>query len=88
MALLEAMSYGKVIIVTDIPAISNYVSENEVFFYKAEDYSDLADKINFVSNNLNSDNVLSKALNAKLLYEREYSFIALLRRIVLNCISK
>ncbi len=88
MALLEAMSYGKVIIVTDIPAIRNYVSENEVFFYKADDYLDLADKINFVSNNLNSDNVLSKALNAKLLYEREYSFIALLRRIVLNCISK
>ena len=88
MAMMEAMSYGKIIIITDIPAIRNYVTEKEVFFYKPNDSLDLANKISYVSDHLNSKDVLSKASRAKELYEKDFSFKALLRRIVINTISK
>ena len=84
MAMMEAMANEKPIIVTDIPAIRDYVSENHVTFYKPDDSEDLASKISFVLNNIRSEQILDKVKQAKLLYENEYSFKALLRRIVLK----
>ena len=87
MAMMEAMANEKPIIVTDIPAIRDYVSENHVTFYKADDSEDLASKISFVLNNIRSNQILNKVKQAKLLYENEYSFKALLRRIVMKTIA-
>lgn len=82
MAMLEAMSKGKPVIVTDIPAIRDYVSENEVTFYNPDDARDLANKISYIYNNLTSDDVELKRQKALSLYNDEYSFKALLKRIV------
>lgn len=82
MAMLEAMSKGKPVIVTDIPAIRDYVSENEVIFYNPDDARDLANKINYIYKNLTSEDVESKRQKAMFLYNNEYSFKALLKRIV------
>jgi len=87
MAMMEAMFCGRPIIVTDIPAIRDYVSEQEVFFYKPDDAVDLADKIEFVLENLDKEVVLSKIEAGKKLYESEFSFRALLVRIVSKSIG-
>lgn len=87
MAMMEAMANEKPIIVTDIPSIRDYVSENHVTFYKPDDSEDLASKISFVLNNIRSEQILDKVKQAKLLYENEYSFKALLRRVVLKTID-
>lgn len=82
MAMLEAMANEKPVIVTDIPAIRDYVSEEHVTFYKPDSASDLADKIKYVFYNLHSEMVVSKQRQAKKLYEDEYSFKAMLKRII------
>lgn len=87
MAMMEAMANERPIIVTDIPAIRNYVSEKHVTFYKPDDENDLAAKIIYVWNNINSDEIKDKVREAKCLYEEEYSFRALLRRTVLNSLK-
>lgn len=87
MAMLEAMSKGKPVIVTDIPAIRDYVSENEVTFYNPDDATDLANKIRYIYKNLTSEDVESKRQKAMLLYNNEYSFKALLKRIVNQSIN-
>lgn len=86
MAMMEAMANEKPIIVTDIPAIRDYVSESQVTFYKPGDAEDLAGKISNVVNNVCTKEVQDKVRQAKLLYEKDYSFNALLRRIVLKTI--
>lgn len=87
MAMLEAMANNKPIVVTDIPAIRDYVSEKEVVFYEPDSVEDLARKISYVLNNLQSIEMEEKVKLAKQLYEREYSFKALLRRIVLKSVG-
>lgn len=87
MAMMEAMANNKPIIVTDIPAIRNYVTEEHVTFYKPDDAEDLARKIVYVLNNLHSIEITDKVKQAKMLYVNEYSFKALLRRIVMKSIA-
>lgn len=87
MAMMEAMANERPIIVTDIPAIRNYVSEKHVTFYKPDDEKDLADKMIYLLKNINSDGIKDKVREAKSLYEEEYSFRALLRRIVLKSLK-
>ena len=82
MAMMEAMSVGVPILVTDIPAIRNYVDDSCVFFYKPDDSDDMASKIDYIIKNIESDEVKCKIQNSKLLYEKRYSFDALLQRIV------
>ncbi|MHC0441183.1 glycosyltransferase [Flavobacterium sp. 3-210] len=81
MALLEAMSLNKIIITADVPSIRDYVSEETVFFYKAEDKLSLANIIEYVHSNKN-DEIQQIADNAKKLYDNEYTFKAFLKRIV------
>lgn len=86
MALMEAMDNERPIIVTDIPAIQDYVSEDQVTFYRPDDAKDLAEKISWVLENLNTPKVQDKIKQAKQLYDNEYSFKALLKKIVLKSI--
>lgn len=83
MAMMEAMAVGTPIIVSDIPAIRNYVDEKTVFFFSPNSSSDLKDKIDYVLKNINSLEVQDKVECARNLYQRDYSFFALLRRIIL-----
>ena len=83
MAMMEAMSLKIPVIVTDIPAIRDYVDDSYVFFYKADDAKSLCRTMEFVSRNRDTEIVKSKVENAFDLYELKYSFKALLRRIIL-----
>lgn len=83
MAMMEAMAVGTPIIVSDIPAIRNYVDERSVFFFSPNSSLDLKEKIGYVLNGLNSAEVVDKVNYAKKLYETSYSFAALLKRMVL-----
>lgn len=82
MAMMEAMSLKIPVIVTDIPAIRDYVSDEHVFFYKPDDPISLCDTMLFVTNNLESKIVKNKVIAAYNLYNNSFSFKALLRRIV------
>lgn len=83
MVMMEAMSLKIPVIVTDIPAIRDYVNDTHVFFYKADDAESLCETMKFVSKNRNNEIVKSKIVNAFNLYESKYSFKALLRRLIL-----
>lgn len=82
MVLLEAMYRGKIIIITDIPAVRDYVDNDMVFFYKADDCNDLADKIEYVYLNKNDKSVQNKTSLAQKAYFSDYCFTQLLKRIV------
>lgn len=82
MALFEAMFHKKIIIVADIPAIRNYVNNDQVIFYKPNDSIDLSKKIIFVYNNIQNNKILMKAESAHIFYENNLSFKAMLYRIV------
>jgi|GEM_PF-1187074 len=82
MSMMEAMAVRVPVIVTDIPSIRDYVDDNCVFFYNANDACDLRRKIIFIVGNLDSDIVKNKVKNAWALYNKEYSFQSLLQRIV------
>lgn len=82
MAMMEAMSVRIPILITDIPAIRNYVDDQCVFFYKPYDAKDMADKIDYILNNIDSEEVHNKIENSFNLYKNNYSFNALLTRIV------
>lgn len=82
MVMMEVMAHEIPIIVTDIPAIRNYVTHEHVTFYKPNDVKDLYEKILFVLENLRSECITTKIKKAKELYTQEFSFNSLLRRIV------
>ncbi len=82
MVMMEVLAHNKPIIVTDIPSIRDYVSEEQVVFYKPENANDLANKIRYVLENLHSDEITIKIKNGKILYDTEFSFKALLKRII------
>lgn len=81
MALLEAMYRGKSILITDIRAVRDYVDDDLVSFYNPEDEIDLADKIESLYLNLNTDEIINKEVRVKAFYEKHYTFAALLGRI-------
>ena len=82
MAMMEAMSVRKPILITDIPAIRNYVDDKCVFFYKPNDAKDMASKIDYIINNIDSEDVHNKIEKSFNLYKNHYSFDALLIRIL------
>ncbi len=87
MVLLESMRLGKPTIITDIPAVRDYVDENDVFFYKSKDSASLASRIKHVYDNLGRDEILKKAKAAKASYDRKYTFVALVGRLSDLCDS-
>lgn len=82
MAMLEAMKHGKIIIINDIPAIRDYVSENEVIFYPSGDSKILAEKIIWATSNLDSEEIKTFSYNTKVKYQRDYTFFSLLKRLI------
>lgn len=87
MVMMEVLSHGKPIIVTDIPSIRNYVSEEQVTFYKPGNAEDLANKIQYVLKNLHSKEIVNKIKNGRMLYETDFSFKSLLKRIIQKSIE-
>ena len=48
------------ILASDIPALVNFLSEEEVFFFRADDSKSLADMIIFIKNNIEIAKIKSK----------------------------
>lgn len=86
MALLEAMYRQKVVIATDLAAIRDYADEEQVYLYRANDSRELAEIIEHVYANIDSDEVQDKALAAKTKYDEEYTFNQFVYRLVEKCI--
>ncbi|MHB1270919.1 MAG: glycosyltransferase family protein [Thermoleophilia bacterium] len=86
MALLESMYRQKVIIATDVPVVRDYASDSEIFFYQADDSNELAERMDYVFNNIKSDEVKLKALAAKNKYQSDYTFNKFIYRLIENCI--
>jgi len=84
MVMMEAMANGKPIVVTDIPAIRDYVNNSQVIFYNADDAEDMANKIQNALQKIGTPEINDMVERSKALYENEYSFKALLKRIVSN----
>lgn len=78
--MLQALSKGKPIIVNDIRAIRDYVTEDNVVFYRSGDDIDLANKIIDTYQNIEYEKEKSNK-NIKL-YEKEYMFNNMLERLI------
>ena len=87
MAMLEAMSQGKVIVITDLPAVRDYVGEDTVYFYPPGDPSALAGVIEFLLQHRSDAAVVAKGTNARERYRGMFRFESLLRRIVVIATS-
>jgi glycosyltransferase involved in cell wall biosynthesis len=82
MALMEAMYRKKIILITDITAVRDYVDENSVFFYNPNDIENLTSQIDYIYKNINSLKIKIKAKHAHEKYISQYCFNAFLTRIV------
>ena len=67
----EYLASGKAIVISDLPSVREFVSDNEVFFFKADDAADLAQTIEGVLKN--SEIMLQKGNRAKI-KARDYSW--------------
>lgn len=81
MALLEAMKNGKIIIVSDIPAIRDYVDEKHVIFCAPGSVEDLRKKILYVINNKKEKELTELAQSAYERYSSHFTFKSLLKRL-------
>jgi len=82
MVLLEAMSYGKPVIVADTPGVRDYVGEDTVVFYEPENPLDLAHKIRSSLENIDQESIRSRALRAHKLYWSTYRHAHLIQRLL------
>jgi glycosyltransferase involved in cell wall biosynthesis len=82
MALMEAMSLGKIILIADVEGVRDYVDERTVFFYEPESPVGLKEKILYLINNLQSSIVKNRALLAYDFYYNNYTFDEFLYRVV------
>lgn len=80
MVILQGLKLNKVMIVTDIDAVRDYVNENEVIFVKANDYKDLNEKIKFVNNNF--ELISRKFSNNNKVYVENFTFLKLFERSI------
>lgn len=61
--LFEYLSTKKPVLCSNIEGIVNWVNNDEVFFYEADNIVDFCDKINYIKNNIGSKEVLDKIEN-------------------------
>ena len=80
MVMFQAMSNRVPILVNDIPAIRDYVSENEVCFYESENIADLTAKLETIK--ANEAKYQQLAANAYAKYQQELTFKAFLKRFM------
>ncbi len=78
--LLEALKNNVLVMVNRIPAICDYVSEQQVMFYESGNVQDLQDKIQDILCNYGERK--AQYGNNRAYYEASYTFEALLRRLV------
>lgn len=80
MVMLEAMSLGVPIIVNDIPAIKDYVNEDEVYFYESQN----VEQLNWILNNIKKldADLHNKAVKAKLKFDQDLNLISFLNRFI------
>ena len=76
MVMLQALAEDIPVIVNRIHAVEDYVSDEDVLFFKSGDPDDLADKIKMFL----SGKWIPK--RTRELYEKEYTFSAMLKRII------
>ena len=86
MAMLEAMSLKKIVLVADIPSIRDYVDESCVVFYKPNDPIDLSNQMKYILQNIDSPIFTEMVIKAYHLYESKYSFSNLLFRLA-QCLN-
>ncbi len=84
MTLLESMCRGKNIIIADIPSVRDYVNEDLVFFYKAGDTRDLADKIEYLYMNFDCPDLIKRTEKLKEAYKCNYNFNSFMKRIAME----
>jgi glycosyltransferase involved in cell wall biosynthesis len=78
--LLEALKNNVLVLVNQIPAICDYVSDRQVMFYESGNVQDLQDKIQDILYNYGERK--AQYGNNRAYYEANYTFEALLRRLV------
>ena len=70
---MEALSYGKLVIASDLEAFANTIVDNKSgFLFRSEDEADLAKKIIFAFDNPNLCNKITK--NLIYILQTEYSW--------------
>ncbi len=82
MVLLEAMYKEKIILITNISSVQDYVNKELVYFYQPGNADNLAEQIKYLYLNKDKPEVLQKAKDAKDFYLSNYTFPELLKRIV------
>lgn len=82
MMLLESMYRGKIVLITDIPSVRDYVDEDIVFFYKPGDTEGLKEKIEYLYQNVNNPFFQSKSIQSRKAYQTSYNFSSFLQRIL------
>ncbi len=76
------MYRGKIIIISDIPSIRDYVDDNLVLFYTPEDAVDLAHKIEYIYENKNTVQFREREKLIKQEYLSSFSFGSFIERVV------
>jgi glycosyltransferase involved in cell wall biosynthesis len=61
--LFEYLSTKKPVLCSDIVGIKNWVNENEVYFYKADDINNFIEKIKYIQQTKNNDEYNRKIIN-------------------------
>lgn len=82
MALLEAMSLGKKIIVSDIQAVRDYVTDGEVFLYRSGDYVGLAEAMLRFWFEPDCGVISDYSVKSKCIYDLKYTQLGFLNRLL------
>ena len=78
--LLEALERNKIVIVSKIDAVLDYVSDEQVIFYESSNVEDLISKMKEVLDNYNL--YKEKYRNNYLFYNENYTFMKFLERLI------
>ena len=70
--LFEYLSTKKIVLCSDIKGITNWVSGNEVIFYKADSLDDFCEKLQYIFNNLNT-NIFDTIKENGFMFANKYS---------------
>ena len=71
--LMMTLSYGKAALISDLPAITEVVTDNEnAFLFKSEDVNDLAEKLNIIL--CNKQNLERVSKNGRVLMQKKFSW--------------
>lgn len=78
--LFQALKENKIILVNRIPAVEDYVNEDQVIFYESSNPEDLSSKLKYIDDNYNY--LEEKYSSNSRFYYDNYTFISLLSRLI------